>query len=483
MALLIFLSSEIHATSNMVIPQELSRFIFKFYNVLPVEDFIASINKEIIPYYPGFNISLLTTYVVRNKNFSPGDLVRYIEMVISRCQKRSEKSEFEQKNINNMSENDWLAYISDAKLFLIFASENSNKAESTFGHISFLYKKKGSIYFDTIVTFMASDFVDQKTGKTAFSNYLKGAFTTLSGTFFRYPFFDAIYQNMLVENRILTQYRIDIDKETRKKIDKEIWNIGNSTSTYNFFTKNCSTEVFKLLRIKKLAKINLKYKTPAELIRVLSSAGIITYDGAYLFDEIKDKRKKLVFVGNEKYDLPKKSYNRSWSFFSTKEGFNISMSLFHFSRPYNGIVNRKSNISLMKISFLSTGSMAELTYFKPFVFNYTPLIYKRLGLKMDFSTGWENSWYIKTNTGLYLNFGQFRADFFYSWININKANKGLYFDLIYSNFIFDFLLKNRILSPERLAPEIHMNIFINNDSSLFFEANSSDYSLGLQVYY
>ena len=68
-------------------------------------------------------------------------------------------------DLREMTNDEWLQYVKQAELYIVFASENGHKSESSVGHLAFLYDFEDVLFFDNIVTYYAIDFSDPETGK------------------------------------------------------------------------------------------------------------------------------------------------------------------------------------------------------------------------------------------------------------------------------------------------------------------------------
>ena len=62
-----------------------------------------------------------------------------------------------------MTSDEWVQYVKQAELYIIYASENGHKSESSFGHLAFLYDFEDLLFFDNIVTYFAIDFLEIET--------------------------------------------------------------------------------------------------------------------------------------------------------------------------------------------------------------------------------------------------------------------------------------------------------------------------------
>ena len=111
-----------------------------------------------------------------------------------------------------MTSDEWAQYVKRADLYIVFASENGHKSESSVGHLAFLYDFEDVLFFDNIVTYYAVDFPETDRGTHTISSYLKGSFGELNGNFINYPFHDALHDYLVLEDRIVTKYKLNLDQ-------------------------------------------------------------------------------------------------------------------------------------------------------------------------------------------------------------------------------------------------------------------------------
>ena len=378
MALCISISS-FAIGAETTLQKDLTRYIFKYYNLLTIPDFKSTLKKEIWFYYPNFNIDEIDGYFENNKAIKPGDLVRFLEKLID---KSNNILVDQSNNLKEMTSVQWAQYVKQAELYIIYTSENGHKSESSFGHLAFLYDFEDLLFFDNIVTYFAIDFSEPETGKPTINSYLEGAFGELHGSFINYPFFDALHEDLLLDNRILSKYKLNLDEIKREEIDNAIWQFNQSTPKYNFFKNNCATEI--MIVLDDVFSINERYafKPPAELVRSLESKEIVTYEGAYRYILKEDNKVEIIFDKDSKYDTAMKSYTQQYNISSSKAGNTFGFTFFQSSRPYNGLSKRKSSIALLDFTLLVNQADELDIIFNPIKFKYYLPIVNNIGIKL-----------------------------------------------------------------------------------------------------
>ncbi|MCF7952072.1 MAG: DUF4105 domain-containing protein [Spirochaetaceae bacterium] len=473
--LLIFNSGVSHATPTL--SQDLTRFIFKYFNTLPTNEFCNVVTEEFRKLYYPIDINFIYDNIITNKITAPGDIVRLLENKL----KSKQENEYLVDNLKfkNFTKNEWLKYTQNADLYLLYTSENGNKAESSLGHLSLLYKTNRSKYFFLNVGFIAKDFNDEKTGRPTAVNYFRGAFSNLSGAFSIYPFHDTIYQNIILENRILAWYKINVTEIKKNEIDKKIWEINNENdSNYNFFTNNCSSEIIKI--IPEVDKIFNRYafRTPANSIRVLKRNGYIDYVGAYVGEKNEDGTYEINFTEKSTYDRAMSSFNHS---FYAKFYHNyslLSLSLFQLSRPIRGIVFQRSNIRLIEVNTILSQEKVELKSLVPIEVSYNFLLSNHFGLKLDYILQYENRWWNYFNTGLFWSFYNIKIELYNNAEISNSIDNNLNISLLYSNRYIDFVINSNNYFNKQIDISLIAYVYVINEIALMFQIDDDEYSIG-----
>ena len=478
---LLFSINNFAICSEPILQQDLTRFIFKYCNLLSTPDFKNTLKKNIPLYYPNFDIKEIDDYFENNTAIKPGNLVRFLEKFIKPDNMLVNQS----NNIKEMSSTEWVQYVKQAELYIIFASENGHTPETSVGHLAFLYDFEDVLFFDNIVTYYAIDFSDPDTGKPTINSYLQGAFGELNGNFINYPFHDALYDYLILEDRIVSKYKLNLDDIKREKIDNTIWQINQNAPKYNFFKRNCAFELMAVLG--SIFSINERYlftngyiiRTPAELIRSLKRKGIVTYEGSYRYLLKEDSKVEIIFDKDSKYDTAIKSYAQQYNISSSKDGNEFDFTLFQSSRPYNGLNKRKSNIALLNFTLIINQANELNITFDPIKFKYYFPIVNNIGIKIDFNK-LDDKWDYPTESGLYLDLGDFRTEINYQYI-INNSKNIYNLQMHYSNSSLDVMFaKNNFNGNDNLFYGIA--IFLTNNFSINLSTDFTTNNFGISYY-
>jgi len=480
-ALLVSISSFVIG-SEAILQKDITRFIFKYYDLLTIPDFKSTLKKETLFYYPNFKTNEIDNYFENNKTINPGDLVRFLEKLID----KSNSILINQSNdLREITSDEWVQYVKQADLYIIFASENGHKSESSVGHLAFLYDFEDVLFFDNIVTYYAIDFSETETGNPTINSYLKGSFGELNGNFINYPFHDALHDYLILEDRIVSKYKLNLDEIKREEIDNAIWQVNQNTPKYNFFKRNCATELMTVLG--DVFSVNEKYlftngyiiRTPAELIRSLKNKGIVTYEGSYRYLLKEDNKLEIIFDQDSKYDTAMKSYAQQYNISSSKVGNTFGFTFFQSSRPYNGLSKRRSSIALLDFSLLVNQADELDVIFNPIKFKYYFPIVNNIGIKIDLNN-LDDKWDYPAESGLYLDFGDIRTEINYQYIIYNSEN--IYnLQVYYSNSFLDVMFgKNNFNGNDYLFCGIEL--FLTNNFSINLSSDFSTNNFGISYY-
>ncbi|MCR5063911.1 MAG: hypothetical protein K6A89_11570, partial [Treponema sp.] len=174
----VLIFSSLHSQQYDILSQDIYRFVFKFYYSVPYDELISTLDSEIKKEYPDFSLRELNILDFSNSSSSPGNLLRFIESYL-----RSEKYK-----VPDVAEN-----LEIQDFYIVFIEDSKKNPESAFGHVGLLIDDNNSFYFDTVISFLAENFIDSNTGKIHAGNYFKGGFYHINADVVKYPFFDLLY--------------------------------------------------------------------------------------------------------------------------------------------------------------------------------------------------------------------------------------------------------------------------------------------------
>lgn len=484
--LVFFLINSYNINSNPVVPQELSRFVFKYYNTLNIDDFSQSLIDQINYYNPNLDTSFVNNYILNN-DISPGELVRLIEN-----KNLLYTGNIVYQNIydlSQLSKKDWLEIQLRSEIYLVYTSESGRNVESSFGHISLLYKNKDinqNKYFFQNVAFLADNFIDEFTGRPTVINYCRGAFSSLSGDFVIYPFHDSIYQNMIIEGRTISLYKINLTDYEKIEIGQNIWKQRSVNKFYNFFIRNCLTEIIKILPgIDELIKV-YSFRTPSEIVRILENKRYIEYVGTYI-SEKHENVYDISFNENRNYNRAKTAFNKSINtyFVNDVSGINyggINFNLFHHARPYEGIVNERANLKIISFDAWFNKETVRIQQFTPVSLSFNPLLIDYLGLKYDYRLEFKEEWLNKMNIGFYfLTYNYLKLEVFYNHIMNEEVEKKINLSLIYSNWFIDIILNlnTNVFDTNDIIFDLKTSIYLRQNLAFNLQKEGEEFRVGM----
>jgi hypothetical protein len=470
-AFFIFLQ-QVYGDSDIIISRDLTRFIFRYYYILPYNDFLNSVINKMEEDFPGFDSSVLFYSVKDYSSSGPGNLVRLLEKNIIQ----------QGLQVREYTDTSPIEFRNDTDLYLLFISDTSSKAESSFGHISLLLKSASNIYFDTVITFLASDFTDYNTGKHSISKYLKGAFSEIDGEIVYYPFFDLLYKSIIEEGRMVICYRINISREEKKALVNSLWESIDNHYSYNFFTENCSTFIFdKLLNVSGRENMRLEFTPPVIVLRELCNNKLLEYDGAF-YNKGISKTVAIEYDNKEKFDLSKSTYYRTSNFYYLKDGAAVEFCFFNFSRPFDGLLSQTANIFVGNITFDKVDSDLSISEIVPVEFYFRPSIYKSLGGLFDLSVNYNytDDLFIRQKYGLFFDIGSFRFEGYYKYTSNHYSDDNFKFRLLFSNSAVDiFCIWD--LRDHPYFKEIGGSFQVKNNMYVFANLQNDSYQLGVTI--
>ncbi len=156
---------------------------------------------------------------------------------------------------------------------IVFADAHINSPASMFGHTFLrIYEEERSLY-SFIANYSAK--VERDPGITYAIKGLTGGYR---GFYSVAPFYEKIREYSGIEGRDLWEYELIADPKRLHLLKLHLFELRGVYSNYYFFTKNCSSEVFYLLRIL-YPDSNLLMETtwtiPVDTIRLLRRRGFV----------------------------------------------------------------------------------------------------------------------------------------------------------------------------------------------------------------
>ncbi len=151
---------------------------------------------------------------------------------------------------------DYVSNFQKDSLYLVFASESLDSPASVFGHILL-------VFHDDDKPLLAADTIHYA-AETHRDNIFKYVYWGLSGGYsgyyFRTPFYIIKYNHIIVKQRSLYFYRLDLSPEQIKYLIYHLFELRKATYRYYFIRENCAYQIARLLDIAYTDKnIELEY--------------------------------------------------------------------------------------------------------------------------------------------------------------------------------------------------------------------------------
>jgi hypothetical protein len=158
-------------------------------------------------------------------------------------------------------------------LSIIFADSHMGSPASMFGHTFLrIYSSENNLY-SFIVNFAA-----RLEGDPGPIYAIKGLTGGYRGYFSVGPFFEKLREYGGIEGRDLWEYELNVDPFYLKLLKMHIYELEGVYSKYYFFQKNCSSEIFRLLKLAfpdKELELKTSWTVPLDTIRVLKRRGAV----------------------------------------------------------------------------------------------------------------------------------------------------------------------------------------------------------------
>lgn len=156
-----------------------------------------------------------------------------------------------------------------------FASAYLESPMSLFGHTFITVHKPDNRFFSQTISFAAE--VPEKVN--FFELAFKGIGGGFSGKFVATPYFKLFEGYNLVEQRGISEYRLNLTKEEIEKLLWHVYELYDISVDYKFFTNNCAFETLWLLEVAR-PEVNIVNKfngivPPYQTIEILKELGLI----------------------------------------------------------------------------------------------------------------------------------------------------------------------------------------------------------------
>ncbi|MGJ8692482.1 MAG: DUF4105 domain-containing protein [Thalassotalea sp.] len=170
---------------------------------------------------------------------------------------------------------------------IVFANPTLSTPMSYFGHNFLIFRKSESLNFSKVYSYSAVI----PDGIPFISLVNKAIFGGLTGRYSFANFYDVAKEYLVKEQRSLILYTLKLSKVEKSLLLLKAYELYSLNSSYNFFNKNCTTELLTLLasispRFSNLVNIN-SYLQPSELINILLENNLVELTPQVLLPDIE----------------------------------------------------------------------------------------------------------------------------------------------------------------------------------------------------
>lgn len=162
---------------------------------------------------------------------------------------------------------EWKRALNVDSATLIFASAYAHTPASLFGH-TFLRMNAGT---RKGIRDYGAGFSALTTDDSLVAYAFKGVFGGYPGVFSVTPYYEKLNEYILVENRDIWEFDLDLNSEALERMVNHLWELyANATFDYYYFDENCSYQLLGLLEVARpdwsITDFSL-YVTPLETLR------------------------------------------------------------------------------------------------------------------------------------------------------------------------------------------------------------------------
>ena len=167
----------------------------------------------------------------------------------------------------------FLRELEGSRISIIYADSHMGSPASMFGHTFLRIFSSEKNLYSFIVNYAAE--VEREPGITYAIKGLTGGYR---GYFSVGPYFEKIREYSGIEGRDLWEYELSVDPQRVMLFKLHLWELRRVYSYYYFFHKNCSSEVFNLLRIfypDKEFRLKTSWTLPIDTIKYLLKEDLV----------------------------------------------------------------------------------------------------------------------------------------------------------------------------------------------------------------
>ena len=198
---------------------------------------------------------------------------------------------------------------------IVFAAPYLESPVSYFGHTFIKLNKQDDLFFSETISYSAKIPENIPIWKLAQDGIMGG----FQGKYVVSPYFKLYEGYNAIEQRNLYEYKLTLEKDELYKMRLHVYELLDINVPYEFFNKNCSSELFWLLDnarpgLNLHEKLNA-YTIPFDTIEILKSNQLIVSSQVYpslnsrlhkIYNQLSDEEKNI-FLDLKQHDVDKKT--------------------------------------------------------------------------------------------------------------------------------------------------------------------------------
>lgn len=184
---------------------------------------------------------------------------------------------FNKNILNKCSEyKKYLKLVPAQSISLVFSSYYLESPASAFGHTLIrLGRPKTKHYQDTSLLDMGINSAAEVTTNNALMYSILGMFGGFKGLYSAIPYFYKVREYNDFESRDLWSYQLNFNTRQIERMINHLWEVGNASFDYYYFSENCSYNLFTLLEVadfdlELVSRLPFLFTVPSHTIQIIN---------------------------------------------------------------------------------------------------------------------------------------------------------------------------------------------------------------------
>ncbi len=167
--------------------------------------------------------------------------------------------------------------LSPRSVTVVFPTAHINSPASMFGHTFLMINSRYNSRLLSYAVNYAADADENSENAVVFA--FKGLFGGYEGRYSLLPYYEKLKEYRDTESRDIWEYDLNLDRNETMRMVRHIWELNGISSTYYFFTENCSYNLLWLIEIAR-PSVHLRERftyevIPLETIHAMRSEGLV----------------------------------------------------------------------------------------------------------------------------------------------------------------------------------------------------------------